>query len=220
LILLSKTYQMSSVYTYAESLQKDPENKYLWRMNRRRLESESLWDSIHAIAGTLNLKLGGRPVAPALSDDESSSLASKWQWPVSSDPSEQNRRGIYVLVRRNFPLPMFDVFDRPDTSVSCSLREVTNVPTQALWLLNNRALFEQARAFAQRLISKDGAEPAKWTRDAWRYSLGRLPSDREQSDAMSLFDTLVRTHPEAPPSDALAKLCLSIFNLNEFIYVD
>ncbi len=220
LILLSKTYQMSSVYSDADAARKDPENKYLWRMNRRRLESESVWDAIHAIAGTLNLKVGGRPVVPALSDDEASSLANKWQWPVSADPSEQNRRGVYILVRRNFPFPMFEVFDSPDTSISCPRREVTNVPTQALWLLNNRDAFEQARAFAQKLIAADGPTPEKWTRDAWRAALGRPPSEQEQREGVSLIEELVRTHPEAPPADALAKLCLSIFNLNEFAYVD
>jgi hypothetical protein len=220
LILLSNTYQRSSVYSDAEALRKDPESKYLWRMNRRRLESESVWDAIHAVAGTLNLKVGGRPIVPALSDDEASSLASKWQWPVSADPSEQNRRGVYVLVRRNFPFPMFELFDSPDTSVSCPRREVTNVPTQALWLLNNQAAFDQARAFAKKLIASGGSNPEKWTHDAWRFALGRAPSDQEHREAVSLIDELIRTHPEAPPSEALAKLCLSIFNLNEFSYVD
>jgi hypothetical protein len=220
LILLSKTYRMSSVCSDVDALSKDPENKYLWRMNRRRLESESVWDSIHAVAGTLNLKAGGRPAVPQLSQDEASALASKWQWPVSADPSEQNRRGVYVLVRRNFPFPMFEVFDSPDTSISCPRREATNVPTQALWLLNNQAAFEQARAFAKKLIASAGPTPEKWIRDAWRSALGRPPSDLEQREAVSLIDELVRTHPEAPPSEALAKVCLSIFNLNEFAYVD
>ena len=220
LILLSSTYQMSSVDSDAAALRIDPENKYLWRMNRRRLEAESLWDAIHAVAGTLNLKMGGRPVVPPLSDDEASSLAGKWQWPVSADPAEQNRRGIYVLVRRNFPFPMFAVFDSPDTSVSCPRREVTNVPTQALWLLNNRAALDQARAFAQRLIAKDGGRREDIVTDAWRYSLGRSPSDQERQEAGELLDGLARLQPEAPPSEALAKLCLSIFNLSEFAYVD
>jgi hypothetical protein len=157
---------------------------------------------------------------PQLSQDEASSLANKWQWPVSADPKEQNRRGVYVLVRRNFPFPMFEVFDSPDNSVSCPRREVTNVPTQALWLLNNRTAFEQARAFAKKLIASDGPHPEKWACDAWRTALGRTPSDQEQREAVSLIDDLVRTHPEAPPSEALAKLCLAIFNLNEFAYVD
>ena len=175
LILLSSAYQMSSLDSDEAALRVDPENKYLWRMNRRRLEAESLWDAIHAVAGTLNLKMGGRPVVPPLSDDEASSLAGKWQWPVSADPSEQNRRGIYVLVRRNFPFPMFEVFDSPDTSVSCPRREVTNVPTQALWLLNNRAAFEEARAFAKKLIAADGDDREKWTRDAWRHRARPAP---------------------------------------------
>jgi Protein of unknown function (DUF1553)/Protein of unknown function (DUF1549)/Planctomycete cytochrome C len=220
LILLSNTYRMSGMYSDAAALRKDPDNKYLWRMDRKRLEAESLWDAIRAVAGTLNLKMGGRAVAPPLSDDEASALAAKWQWPVSADPSEQNRRGVYVMIRRNFPFPMFEVFDSPDSSVSCPRREVTNVPSQALWLLNNRAAFEEARAFARRLIAADGDDREKWTRDAWQYALGRLPSQQEQREAADLMNELARKHPETLASEALAKLCLAIFNLNEFAYVD
>ena len=69
LILLSSTDQMSSQYSDSGNLRKDPENRYVWRMKRRRLEGEVLWDSMHDVAGTLNLKMGGRPVVPPLTKD-------------------------------------------------------------------------------------------------------------------------------------------------------
>ena len=95
-------------------------------MNRRRLEAETLWDFIHATAGTLNLKLGGRPVMPPLADDEMSALREPWQWTVSADPQDHTRRGLYILVRRNFRFPMFEVFDSPVNSVSSPRRDVTD----------------------------------------------------------------------------------------------
>ena len=220
LILLSNTYQMTSRFANAEAARTDPENRMLWRMNRRRLEAESLWDSIHAVAGTLNLKMGGRPVVPPLGKDEMDGLSSRWQWPLSADPEEQNRRGIYILVRRNFRFPMFDVFDAPDTAVSCPRRDVTNVPTQALWLLNNRAAFEQARAFAERLLAVCGADQQRFVDEAWAKALGRKPSAQETREALELVSQLKAKHPDASASEALTKLCLAIFNLNEFSYVD
>ncbi len=220
LILLSNTYQMTSRSANAEAMRKDPENRLLWRMNRRRLEAESLWDSIHTVAGTLNLKMGGRPVVPPLGKDEMDGLASKWQWPVSADPQEQNRRGIYILVRRNFPFPMFEVFDAPDTAASCPRRDVTNVPTQALWMLNNRAAFEQARAFAEKLLGTYGPDPRRFVAEAWVRALGRRPSIGEVREALELVSRLADQHPGEPASEALTKLCLALFNLNEFSYVD
>ena len=115
-------------------------------MNRRRLEAEALWDFVHAAAGTINLKLGGRPVVPKLADDEMSALREPWQWTVSADPKEHTRRGLYLLVRRNFRFPMFEVFDSPVNSVSNARRDVTIVAPQALWSLNNRRAFRQATA--------------------------------------------------------------------------
>ncbi len=143
-IMLSEAYQRASVYIDPNNRVIDADNRYLWRANRQRLEAEGLWDTIHAVAGTLNLQIGGRPVVPPLAEDELSALRERWQWTVSADPAEHTRRGLYILVRRNFRFPMFEVFDSPINSVSSPQRDVTIVAPQALWSLNNR------RAWAQR----------------------------------------------------------------------
>ncbi|HEV3138514.1 MAG TPA: PSD1 and planctomycete cytochrome C domain-containing protein, partial [Pirellulales bacterium] len=93
LIMLSDTYQRASTYRDPNNSATDADNRYLWRMNRRRLEAEALWDFVHAAAGTLNLKIGGRPIVPQLADDEMSALREPWQWTVSADPTEHTRRG-------------------------------------------------------------------------------------------------------------------------------
>lgn len=235
LIMLSEAYQRSSRYADTKDLKLDPENRYLWRMNRQRLEAEALWDAMHAVSGTLNLKMGGRPVTPPLAEDEMNALGSLWQWPVSADPTEHSRRGLYILVRRNYPYPMFQVFDGPENAVSCPERDVTTVAPQALWFLNNRISFQQAQEFAGRLVREAGENPSDWVEQAWRLALGRSPSAMERREALELIEKLsakgIRSDnlQGLPPAlagigatrgAALTKLCLSVFNLTEFAYVD
>lgn len=232
LIMLSSTYQQSSRFFTLEHGRIDPENKYLWRMNRRRLEAESLWDAVHAVAGTLNLKMGGRPVMPPLASEE---LTNKAEWVVNADPREHTRRGLYILVRRNFRFPMFDIFDAPVNAVSCAGRDVSTVAPQALWLMNNRTAFGQSERLAARLARESGKEPSAWVERAWRLALGRAPTKQESIEAQRLIDTLERDGSKTmllkdapvelatlPPARAaaLTKFCLALFNLNEFIYID
>jgi len=143
-MMLSSTYQMDSVTRSEENTAIDPQNRHFWKMNRRRLEAEVLWDSIHSVAGTLNLKMGGRPVVPPL-EPEAGAPA---YWIVSADPAEHTRRGLYILQRRNYRFPMFDVFDLPVNAVSAPARDVTTVAPQALWMMNNPTAIRQSQAFA------------------------------------------------------------------------
>jgi hypothetical protein len=234
LLMLSNTYQMSSQYYQESNLRLDPDNRYLWRMNRRRLEAEALWDAIHAVAGTLNLKMWGDPICPPLTEEELGSLQ-KWKWPVSSDPAEQNRRAIYILARRRFTFPMLGVFDNAEPAASCPERVMTTVPPQALWLLNNKTVYRQAQQLAERLVGEVGDNPSAWVRGAWRLALNRTPSETEEREALELISSLSKKGsggddlPEVSSrlaqlsparAAALAEFCLAIFNLDEFLYVD
>ncbi|MFO1094908.1 MAG: DUF1549 and DUF1553 domain-containing protein [Planctomycetaceae bacterium] len=233
LMMNSAAYRQSSRFAGEQQLAADPENRLLWRMNRRRLESEALWDSVHSAAGTINLAMGGPPVVPPLAADEIASLRDKWHWVVSADPAQHTRRGIYVLVRRNFPFPMFEVFDTPVNSVSCPTRDVTTVAPQALWGLNNRSVYDQAVQFAGRVAKEAGAEPGAQVERAWKIALGRAPTADESAAALALLNDLAQ-EPEAdlqntpeslksiPPAQAqaLSKFCLALFNLSEFGFVD
>ena len=254
LILETRTYRMSSRFASADHLARDPENRFLWRHARRRLEAEALWDSVHATAGTLNLKMGGPPVVPPLADDEMAALRNHWQWTISADPAEHTRRGVYILARRNFRFPMFELFDAPVSSVSCPEREVTTVAPQALWSLNNKSVLRQAQDMAARVVKEAGTEPAEWVEHAWRIALARSPGAEEKVEALELLETLAggklhaavargpgksvvtgraaaelaraqtsaTTAPASPEAKraALAKLCLALYNLNEFAFVD
>ena len=243
LIMHSNTYQRSSSYSTGANVTRDADNRFLWRMNRRRVEAEVLWDAVHSVSGTLNLKLGGPPVVPPLAEDEIAALRERWHWPVSADPLDHTRRGLYILVRRNFRFPMFEVFDAPVTSVSCPGRDVTTVALQALWSLNNRSVFRQAEEFAGRLVNETGERPEAWIERAWLIALARPPSPLEKQEAQALLETLARSpgngknaekdaatrSKELPKSlarlpaeraAALTKLCLALYNLNEFAFVD
>ena len=237
LIMNSATYRQSSRVGDERHLEIDSNNKLLWRMNRRRLEAEALWDAVHAAASTLNLTMGGRPVVPPLAGDEIASLRKRWHWVISADPAQHTRRGIYILVRRNFKFPMFEVFDTPVTSVSCPTRDVTTVAPQALWGLNNGSVVRQAAHFADRVAKEAGPDSTAQIDRAWRIALGRSPTAAESASALELMKRLEEDElafPRAslkesseslaavPPvrTQALSKLCLALFNLSEFAFVD
>ena len=228
LIMVSNTYQRTSRYSNPKNSTADPSNLYWWRMKRKRLEAEALWDALHSVAGTLTLKIGGRSFCPPVEGQ----AGKNWvKIPVDLENRDLNRRAIYIMVQRNFGFPMFETFDTPDPAVSCSVREVTTVPPQALFFMNNKMVVSQAKKFAQRLVRESGDDPAAWIRKAWRLALGRDPSQQEKLEAMDLLKSLTQTELGANKADSLAQmgvaraealsqLCLAIFNLSEFSYVD
>lgn len=235
LMMTSHAYRQSSSNWTERHANVDPENRLLWRMNRRRLEAETLWDTIHSVAGTLNLKMGGRPVLPPLAAEE---LTDKAQWIVSADPSEHTRRGIYILVRRNFRFPLFDVFDVPVNAVSCAGRDVSTVAPQALWLMNNSTAFGQAQELVARLVREAGTDEMARVQRAWYLVCGRPASDAETHESLALIRRL--SDPAIEPRDvssmpsvpeelagwprhevvAWTEFCLTLLNLSEFLYVD
>ena len=212
LVMLSNTYRMSDQYE-EKNAAIDAENHYLWRMNRTRLDAEEVRDAVLGCAGTLNAKAGGPPVIPPLAADEVNALGEISQWPTTLDPRESLRRSVYMYAKRTFRLPMLDTFDAPDSSLSCSRRDVTNVAPQALALMNNEFVLARAKEFADRLRKLDGQDAKAWVSDAWQIALGRAPTAAERVKALGMLDA-----PD--PSRALTDFCLMIFNLNEFVYVD
>jgi hypothetical protein len=150
-MMASEAYQRSTQFDAANS-QLDRDNLYIWRMERRRLEAESIRDYVLAVAGTLNPKMGGKPVVVPLTSEEKLGMWALDQWPETLDKREHVRRSIYLYVKRSFPLPMLTTFDSPDTSVSCGQRATTTVAPQALTLLNSRFMMDQAEEFADRVM--------------------------------------------------------------------
>ncbi len=233
LIMLSDTYRRDSGFTTARRRKRDPSNRYWWRMNRRRLEGEAVWDAIHQVSGTLNLRMGGRPAVPPRWKVEGTSLPMKPWWPASEDPAAGRCRGIYLLARRAFP-PV----DKPhpaNSSGGCPAGEVRKDIPAAPWTLNNRGLLQQARRLASRLVREAGADSSRQVDLAWQWTLARTPSSQEKQDALNLLEPPAlknSSKPEsvslpndparldAPQAAALTRLCLSLFRLDEFIHID
>jgi hypothetical protein len=178
----------------------------LYRASRtpQRLDAESIRDSILAVSGRLNSKMFGQPVVTALSGDEREAMRDLSMWPVNSDPAEFDRRSVYLFVKRAFRLPMLDTFDAPDTGESCPRREASTVAPQALALMNGEWTSQQAVKFAARLAgSKDAVG------DAWLLALGRAPEADERARAQQYLSR-----------NSMDRLCLLIFNMSEFLYVN
>ena len=208
LIMLSNTYRASSVASQ-QGLAQDPDNRYLGRMSRRRLDAEAIRDSILAVSGALNLKMGGVGVIPPLTSEEILAARMPHLWPANPDPAEHVRRSVYLQVKRSMAVPMLQVFDAPDTAMSCARRETSTVAPQALALMNSKFVLDQADLFADRLRDLAEQPPGALVDAGWKLALGRAPTADERLTALGF---LART--------SLPQLCLMLFNMNEFVYVD
>jgi hypothetical protein len=218
LLMTSSAYRMSSKDDPAAAA-KDPSNELFWRFNMRRLTAEELRDSILAVNGTLNLKMGGPGIFPPLPREvleTSSTPNSAWG---KSSPEESARRSVYIKVKRSILVPLLAAHDFADTDSSCAVRFATTVPTQALTLLNSAFMNEQSAIFARRLLKEAGDDPGVQVRAALRWVTQRPPDEREVERGRKLIETL-RQKDGLSPERALAGFCLVALNLNEFVYLD
>ena len=208
LIMLSSTYRSASAAP-PEAIEGDPDNRLFGRMNRRRLDADAIRDSILAVSGRLNLKMGGVGVILPLTKEEILAARMPYLWPPNPDPQEHNRRSIYLQAKRSLTVPMLQIFDAPDTARSCSRRETSTVAPQALAMMNSRFALDQAEAFADRLRRETGGAPATLVEAAWSTALGRPPEPEERETALAYLER-----------NSLPRLCLMLLNMNEFLYVD
>ena len=211
LIMKSSTY-MQTVKWDQPRYEIDPENKLFWRKEPRRLEGEIIRDSIMNTAGTLNRKMFGPSVKPWVSKD-AINTGSTNKWPVNvKDGPDTWRRSIYVFMRRSMRVPFFEVFDVPDGMQSRGVRELTTVPTQALMLMNNQFVRDQASHFSNRIRKAVGNDNLKHiVEEAYWLALSRSPTDEELSSSVELLST---------EGQSLENFCHILFTLNEFCYVD
>ena len=156
-IVLTQTYRRDSA-NRADLLEKDPDNRLLARQTRLRLDAELVRDSALVASGLLTHKVGGPPVYPPIPDGVMSLGQVKRVWNTSQGP-DRTRRGLYTFTYRVTPPPAFAVFDAPDGLSTCTRRNRSNTPLQALTLLNDPAYFEAAQALAK-VIEKEGLATA------------------------------------------------------------
>ncbi len=207
-IVLSDAYQRSSVPAQ-DHLRLDPQNRLFARQARFRLDAEWVRDQALAVSGLLVKKIGGesaKPYQPAGYWDFLNFPTRTWQ---ADSGENQYRRGLYTFWQRTFPHPSLLAFDAPTREECTAERVRSNVPQQALVLLNDPTYIEAARAFAVRIL-KEGGDSAPGRIDwAFRSALGRPPSAEEKT----LMTDLVEKHrqrylDDRPAAERLLKVGL------------
>ncbi len=205
LLLTSAVYQQVSS-SNAEFERIDAGNRYLWRMNRARLDAECVRDAMLAVTGKLDLTMGGPSVQQFEFKDDHSPVYDYARFNV--DDPRGLRRSVYRFLVRSVPDPFMDCLDCADPSIMTPKRNTTLTSIQALAVLNNPLVVRQAEHFAAKLQSLHD-EPAAQIEAAYRLALGRKPRAAE-SQALVAYAA----------KHGLANACRVILNSNEFMFVD
>ena len=198
--MLSATYQLSTDRNEA-NMQIDADNRYLWRMNRQRLDVEAWRDALLATSGRLDRTLHG----------PSTNLAD----------AANNRRTIYAFISRHELDNMLRLFDFPDANITSSTRSETTVPQQQLFVLNSPFMIEQSKAFALRIEKQAGSSLEDQIQFAYLMAFGRPASERELNIASKFLKT-----EETEEVKSLNKLsrweryAQALLGSNEFMYLD
>jgi hypothetical protein len=199
LIVTSATYRQSSKSANPQSAVRnpqsavrnpqsvDPRNRLLYRQNRLRLEAEVVRDVALAASGLLSSDVGGPSVFPPQPDGVYRFTQINKNWKPDVGP-RRYRRGLYTFFWRSAPHPSLTVFDAPDGNSTCTRRNRSNTPLQALTLLNDQACFEFAQGLAARIVSEDRAmKDEERLRHAFRLLLARSPSKFEEKRLLDLL---------------------------------
>ena len=224
----------------------DPDNTLYWQFPIRRLEAETLRDSMLVAGGLLNDRRAGPPV-PVMAD-----IVGQWvigkenlnagrPGPILAMNTEEFRKTIFVQWRRSRPLTVLDTFDLPKMEPNCERRNSSTVATQSLFLMNSDFIVQMAEHFAARVRREAGTNTGEQVRHAWRIAFTRNPDDAEINDALKFLDSQteqfaakkVETKPVTNRFDpkaknvkrdaaelALSNLCQLLLSSNEFLYID
>jgi len=207
LIVTSATYRQVSA-SEAAAAAVDADDAWLWRQRRRKLEAEAVRDAVLAVAGTLDLAMGG----PGWQDFtiEHPDHSPHYRYDLGDpDDTATWRRSVYRFIVRSQTHPFLTVLDCADPSMRVEQRTQSISALQALALLNNGFMTTQAGHFAGRVEREAGGDPAAQVDLAMRLAVGRLPTAAERGLLVSLTE-----------AHGLSNTCRAILNLNEFSFVD
>ena len=179
-IVLSKTYQRDSQFD-SKNYEQDPDNTHLWRMNPRPMDAETLRDSILTLGNGLDLK---RPYGSLVADIGDSRVGRGFN--QARLPSNVRYRSVYLPILRDDLPAALGLFDFADPNVSKPKRESTNVPTQALYLMNNPQVLSEASAMAKKLIKQFPSREAQ-IKHAFMLAYSRPPDARDLAAAKQFF---------------------------------
>jgi hypothetical protein len=224
-LVLTRTFAMAS-QSPPEAEPADPDNRLLHRMPVRRLEAEAVRDSILAVSGRLDRTPYGPPVEVFLTPFMDNNYTDDYGRPKSSGPLDgAGRRSLYLIVRRNFLNPMLVAFDMPPPLSTAGRRSVSNVPAQALILMNDPFVAGQAHVWAKRMLASKDADPTCRVRQMYLDAFARPPTEAEQRTAMSFVDRqaqVLGVPPERRGTDEAlwAAFAQVLMNVKEFTYLN
>ena len=212
-IMTSAVYVQNSTYDQ-KNAKIDPDNRLLWRHDPLRMEAEVLRDSILAVSGKLNREMFGPSLKPPLPAEAMAGRNKDNSVPRPKvDGPALWRRSIYLFTKRSLPTPFLELFDAPAPVGSCGRRNQSTVATQALTLLNDTFLRNQAVHFAHRVVTEAGDDNSARINRAFELTLSRPPTTTEMERGKTFLNVQDR-------EKAFVNFCHVLLTLNEFIYVD
>jgi hypothetical protein len=216
-LMLTSTYQQSANAGPAPH-SADPENRYLWRMNRKRMDAESLRDGILAANGSLDLALGGESL--------NGGMQPRGMRTNGSDLLQSRRRSIYLPVFPGSLNELFQVFDFPDPHGLAGKRYVTTAPTQALFLMNSEFILAESAAWSSKLLEETGKNDAERVAEVYMKAYARPPSAVEKDHALDFIRkfsgamAMVEPDPAARQKKAWQSFCQAIYESTEFRFIE
>ncbi|QDT33049.1 Planctomycete cytochrome C [Thalassoglobus polymorphus] len=220
LIVNSSTYRMSSGFNSVPE-QSELSNQLLWRQNSFRVTAETVRDLHLTASGLLDRTIGRKGIRPPLPDFVTE-VGRSVKWPVSQG-TERYRRGMYIFFKRTVPYPMLMTFDASDSATSCSRRERSNTPLQALTLLNDPVFYECAEVLGEEMAEENQDSPDLAIREIFLRCLGRPPRDAEFKYLLAayhdlmLIDSPSNDSEESVRHNAMTGIARIVMNLDEFI---
>jgi arylsulfatase A-like enzyme len=213
-IVLSSAYRMSSRPRPDASV-RDPRNHLLHHVPVRRLEAECIRDALLAVSSRLDRTLYGASIPPCLNE-----FMSGRGRPEQSGPLDGNgRRSIYINVRRNFLTPMLLAFDYPTPFTTIGRRGESSVPAQALTMLNNPFVRQQAKRWAERIEAGPYTSDVERVAAMYEMAFARLPEPDESEIALRFLREQAMGKADERDSSALVELAHVLLNLKEFIFI-
>jgi hypothetical protein len=225
-LVLSSAFRMDS-RSSPESDAADPDNRLLHRMPVRRLEAEAIRDQVLAISGRLDReRMYGPGVEVHLTPFMENGYGNDYGRPKSSGPMDgEGRRSVYLMVRRNFLNPMLVAFDSPPPLNTAGRRVTSNVPAQALILMNDPFVAEQATLWARRVLAREALDAERRVKRMYAEALARPPTEQELVVALRFLDhhaeELQVPHKKRATDERLwADFAHVLMNVKEFIYLN
>ena len=209
-IVLSHTYQLSSAHD-ANAFAADPDNNLLWRANQRRLDAESIRDAALAASGQLDLSPARGSVITELGNTDIGRTAQR-----GALRAESRHRSVYLPIVRDMVPEALDLFDFAEPSLVVANRDVTNVPSQALYMLNSAFIRDQSAALAKLIAAE--ADTARRVEAAYVRVLSRPPTAAEQARAGQYLAKLT-AEPGCTADTAWTTFCHALLASAEFRYL-